>query len=490
MTATCLYVLILYSIYVIKKQFRNRTFKTLFHNNSKFSKMTVHFTKTKLLLMVLCALTIMAFTFKEAPQKAVHVAPPISPSTTQEVIDAANAFKATLSAAQITTAYLDYSFANAVKWSNLPQALSRNRVGIAFSTLSATQLAAAKLLIKAASGSTGTEGYAEIEGLLAADDYLGVNGGGTDYGSGNYYLALLGTPALMGTWELQFGGHHLAFANTYKNGNLVGATPSFRAVEPFASFTSGGSTYQPILQERDAFAAIYTSLTAAQRTSATLSGSFGDLVLTPGKDWQFPTTKSGLVCSGLDATQKALVLAAIKTYVDDIDTQNAATIMTKYTNELNQTYVGFAGTGTMATQGDYVRIDGPSVWIEYSTQGGIIIRNTPHPHSVWRDRTGDYGGTGNPTGVKSVDATVYKMANYPNPTSGLVTLKFTLPQEMTIKIAIYDMTGRMVKAVSKGKMPSGDNNLIVDVSNLAAGVYSYTLENENGERATNRLVKN
>ena len=137
-----------------------------------------------------------------------------------------------------------------------------------------------------------------------------------------------------------------------------------------------------------------------------------------------------------------------------------------------------------------MRIDGPSIWIEYASQGGVIVRNATHPHSVWRDRTGDYGGTGNPSSVKSVDAAVYKMDNFPNPSSGLMTLKFTLPQEMTIKIAIYDMTGRMVKAVSKGKMPSGDNSLTVDLSNLAAGIYTYSLENEKGERAAKRLVKN
>ena len=78
----------------------------------------------------------------------------------------------------------------------------------------------------------------------------------------------------------------------------------------------------------------------------------------------------------------------------------------------------------------------------------------------------------------------------PNPTTNQTTLQFTLPQEMTIKIAIYDMTGRMVKAVSKGKMSSGDNTISVDLNNLASGVYTYTLETENGERAAKRLVKN
>ncbi|WP_460967710.1 hypothetical protein [Spirosoma migulaei] len=33
--------------------------------------------------------------------------------------------------------------------------------------------------------------------------------------------------------------------------------------------------------------------------------------------------------------------------------------------------------------------DSPNVWIEFSYQGGVIIKNTPHPHSVWRDHTTD-----------------------------------------------------------------------------------------------------
>ena len=46
----------------------------------------------------------------------------------------------------------------------------------------------------------------------------------------------------------------------------------------------------------------------------------------------------------------------------------------------------------MSKPGDYVRIDGPSVWIEFSMHSGIVLEN-PHPHAVWRDKATDYGGT-------------------------------------------------------------------------------------------------
>lgn len=449
--------------------------------------MKVSSTQIKFVLLGIAAWAIMAFTIEKTPQQ-IKGLPPVELTTTQEVIDAVNAFKATLSSTQISSCFLSYSLTDAAKWSNFPIGIYRNRIGITLGSLSTEQLAAAKKVLKVASG-TGVEGYNELEGLLAADSYLGSNGGGSEYSAGNYYIALLGTPGLTGSWELYFGGHHLAFANTYKNGALAGGTPSFRGAEPFASFTQNGATFQPLIEEKNAFAAIYSSLSSTQRTAATASGTFNDIVLGPQKDWQFPTTKIGLQCNSLSSAQKALVLAGIKTYVADIDSANATAIMAKYSNEIDQTYIAFKGTGDMVTQGDYIRIDGPSVWIEYSAQGGIVIRTATHPHSVWRDRNFDYGGTGNTTSVKTVNAAVFKMDNFPNPTADQTTLKFSLPEDMMLKIAIYDINGRMVKAVAKGKMLKGNNAIAVDLSSLTPGMYTYTLETEHGERASQRLVK-
>lgn len=310
-----------------------------------------------------------------------------------KIICLAENFKATLTAAQIAIVQLEYSKTNAVKWSNLPQALTQTkRVGLNFGALNATQLEAAKALLKEATGTLSNEGYSELQQILGADNYLNANGGGATYGDVNYYIAFLGMPSTTGLWELQFGGHHFALANTYNQGKLTGATPSFRAVEPMAAFTLSGAQVQPIEQERKAFSDLLKALTTAELAAARLTSTYSDLLLGPGKDGQFPSAKSGLKVGDLDADKKSLVLNAIKTYVQDIDDANAATILSKYTTELNDTYIAYTGTTDVNTQNDYVRIDGPNVWIEYSAQGGIVIRNVSHPHSVWRDRSGDYGG--------------------------------------------------------------------------------------------------
>ncbi len=301
-----------------------------------------------------------------------------------------DAFKATLSSSQISTLQLSYTFANIKTWSNLPAAMSP-RLGIKMGTLTSNQLAAAKAIVKQMSGTVANEGWDEVQQLWAADDYLATNGGGSTYGAGNYYIAFFGTPATTGQFEIMMTGHHKTVANTYKDGVLVGATPHFAAVEPL-SFASGSNTYSPINQERDAFVTLLSSLSSTQLNSAKSSSTFSDILLRPGVDWQFPASSSGLQCNGLSTTQKDLLLNVIKTYVTDVDDASAASILSTYTTELNNTYILYSGTASINTRNDYFRIDGPHVWIEFSVQNGIILSGV-HFHSVWRDRVSDYGTT-------------------------------------------------------------------------------------------------
>ncbi|PSR53051.1 hypothetical protein AHMF7605_05685 [Adhaeribacter arboris] len=310
-----------------------------------------------------------------------------------KVVCLAESFKSTLDATQLSAVQLTYSKANAQRWSNLPEGLYRNRVGLDLASLDETQLAAFRdMMVAVLTLNTSNEGYDEMLGNLVADDYLNTAGGGSTYGAGNYYLAFLGIPSVTGLWELQFGGHHYTFANTYNNGTIAGVTPSFRAIEPMDAVSANNKNYQPMEQERQAFAAMLGALSSAEQTTAKLSSSFNDVLLGPGKDAQFPTTKQGLQVGSLSADKKTLVLNAIQLYTNDLDSETATAFLNKYTSELDNTYIAFAGSTAVTSENDYIRIDGPSVWIEFSYQGGIVIRGTPHPHSVWRDRTSDYGG--------------------------------------------------------------------------------------------------
>ncbi|TIC85624.1 DUF3500 domain-containing protein [Nocardioides sp. GY 10127] len=329
-------------------------------------------------------------------------------TSAKTVTQLAKAFYRSLDSDQRSTVLNDYSLSNAERWSNLPQGLltggmgggpgggssdsSAGRLGLSLGDLSTAQLRRFQRLMKAATGTRTGLGWDEITMHLDADDYLSENGGGDTYGRENFYVALLGTPSTSGTWELQFGGHHLAVANTYVDGELVGATPSFRGIEPNGRFTWDGETMKVLKVKERALTAMLASLTSAQKSKAELSDVYSDLVLGPGNDWQFPTTHEGLKVGTLSAAQKKKVLAAIAGYVDDIADADAALIMKRYRKEIDKTYIAWSGTTSLTQVNDYVRIDGPSVWIEFSMQNGIVLSGA-HPHSVWRDRVTDYGGT-------------------------------------------------------------------------------------------------
>ena len=406
--------------------------------------------------------------------------------TTQEIVDLANAFKATLTTSQITTLESTYTLTKARTWSNLPASMSA-RLGIKMGTLTTVQLTAARALVQAMTGTPTGEGYNEVQGLWAADDYLSANGGGTNYGNGNFYIAFFGTPAMTGTFEIQMTGHHRTVANTYINGLLVGATPSFVATEPYASFTSGGNTYQPMIEEKTALVNMLAGLTATQLTSAHLTTTFTDIILGPQDDWIFPTTKIGLQANALTSTQKQLILNAIATYVNDVDDTSAAVFMAQYTAEIDNTYIAYSGTATLNNQNDYVRIDGPGVWIEYSTQNGIIL-SPKHPHSIWRDHTKDYGGTGAPLSNQDFSL-ASKVVNFPNPVIDNTTFNFNLKENAVVKINIYDLQGKLIKNAYKNTLDVGNNSITVNLSDLSSGNYIYNIETNGIKSNSNKLIK-
>lgn len=289
----------------------------------------------------------------------------------------------------------DYSVENAQNWSNLPAGAFPDRPGAYLGEFSLEQRGIIKAIMMQATGGAENEGFDEMVQTLNADDYIGTVS--TDYKVGyasyNTKFAFLGTPADTGTWQLYYGGHHLAFTNTYTDGELAGATPSFRGVEPFPRFYMNGRENVPLMQEREAFSALLNSLDDDQKEAALLEGTYRDILAGPQADDAIPDEQEGLAVSELSDEQIDLLLAAIETYVGDINETDAAVYMEKYTGELDETVLGYTGTTEVNTTDDYVRIHGPSLWIEFSLQTNKSTGEVgDHPHSVWRDINDDYGG--------------------------------------------------------------------------------------------------
>jgi hypothetical protein len=74
--------------------------------------------------------------------------------------------------------------------------------------------------------------------------------------------------------------------------------------------------------------------------------------------------------------------------VDDVTAEN---LLSRYESELDESYISYRGTVDLVRHGDYVRIDGPSVWIEFVCQIGAIYPEVRY-HTVYRDHARDHGG--------------------------------------------------------------------------------------------------
>jgi hypothetical protein len=332
--------------------------------------------------LLLCASTVNAQTNNCSSGSSVPV---------KAVCTAAENLLATLSASQRNGIQFPFNRATASsKWSNLPcGAACRN--GLQFSSLSATQLDATLAVAQAALSSAG---YGTFDGIRMADDVLGSLGASSTYNSGIYFIAFLGTPSSTGEWILQLGGHHYAL-NFYYHGSVESPTPYYTGINPH-TFTLKGQSYTPLKPKTDAMAAMIAALNTTQRGSAKLVGSFGDVLLGPGADNAFPAP-SGVNVSTLSATQQALVVEAMEAWVNDMPSGVASDFLDAYTSSsaLENTYIGWAGANpNLASQGSYVRIDGPRAWMEIVVQGPAATPGQLHYHAVWRDETLDYGGDG------------------------------------------------------------------------------------------------
>jgi hypothetical protein len=459
----------------------------------------------KLILTLFMPVLFFIFPNKEATNtlkrpKTVVIAPPppldcVTPtSNVEKIVCLATAFKATLTAAQIASLEIAFTTTTQARWSNLPGGVSI-RNGLEYSTLTVAQLTAAKAIVQAASGTTAQEGYAEFSQINGADTYLGTIGGGNGYSEGKYIIAFLGAPSLTGKWMLQFGGHHYAQNITFNAGKVIGTTPSHQGVEPL-SYTNTSGTYTPLKAEQAAMLAMLSSLTTAQLASAKLSGSFGDIVLGPGKDGQFPVTKLGLACSTLTAAQKGLVLAAMKPWTQDADDASGTALQAVYERELDATYIGYGNNATLAANGDYVRIDGPSAWMELVCQGGVVVRDQIHYHAIYRDHTRDYGASGALTGTKEIATAnvVFQLgANYPNPFNNSTTIPFTLKNAGHVTIKIFDLLGREVAVVVDEEKAEGKQTITINNGkgvklNQGSYMYQLTVENNAGKFSQTKML--
>ena len=125
-----------------------------------------------------------------------------------------------------------------------------------------------------------------------------------------------------------------------------------------------------------------------------------------------------------------------------------------------------------AIQVDYVHSGGPAeanlYWSNNSSDQTIIPMNVLIPDSTLSVNI--------PTQLpaESMNGTLY-----PNPVAEQATLVFSLPFPGQTRVSIFDVLGRKQQSLINAHLSAGTNQVLVDVSTLAAGTYFYVIETPN-----------
>jgi len=65
--------------------------------------------------------------------------------------------------------------------------------------------------------------------------------------------------------------------------------------------------------------------------------------------------------------------------------------------------------------------------------------------------------------------------NYPNPFNPETKISFTLPKVMEVQLEVFDLQGRVVITLARGKFNQGNHHMNFDASDYPSGVYTYRL---------------
>jgi hypothetical protein len=160
----------------------------------------------------------------------------------------------------------------------------------------------------------------------------------------------------------------------------------------------------------------------------------------------------------------------------------------------------------------------PNNPINYDTTGGYVNYNVPtvapdfsgskasDPFFTRTNYVGGFAGTGastdnwmrqwtnfdpnntnyevtcyvaiDPGAVNEINNATFAAKVYPNPAKDLATVAVDVTETATIKVTLSDITGKVVKVAFNGQLNRGMQNIDINTSDLANGVYTVTIASE------------
>jgi hypothetical protein len=105
---------------------------------------------------------------------------------------------------------------------------------------------------------------------------------------------------------------------------------------------------------------------------------------------------------------------------------------------------------------------------EGGNRAGEIYVGT-YGRGIWSSAT--YLGVGGNNNESNTINFKTKLKAFPNPTNESTTLSFQLAKGGDVDLAVYSITGRLVKKISKNNLSSGENTMFIDCDDMPSGTY-------------------
>jgi hypothetical protein len=235
-------------------------------------------------------------------------------------------------------------------------------------------------------------GYLKVVQIMQLEQILGMlDTAGLPRGVGHYEVVLFGKPSLTDPWSWRFEGHHVSL-NVVVAPAGVSVTPSFFGSNP-AEVRSGPLTgFRVLGAEEDLARDLVTSLTPAQRSRAVVSSEaprdiFTGNINKPAAQWEAwreTLQIAGVPVADLNEVQQHWV----RRILDEVVGVYRPELSAEFLSAIDPKTLSFAWMGaTERGAPHYFRLQGTDFVFEFDN----VQDNGNHVHSVWRNKSEDFG---------------------------------------------------------------------------------------------------
>lgn len=173
-----------------------------------------------------------------------------------------------------------------------------------------------------------------------------------------------------------------------------------------------------------------------------------------------------------------------------------------YAEVLMQKNGGYIGAGAIALN------SGPTGYTQFVVPINYISNETPDTVHIWfgvSDSSGNgpdvgsyvliddlaFGGVVGVNDRVPAAETFQLKQNYPNPFNPSTTIEFSVPEESSVDLKVYNILGVEVASLASGTYSQGDHKVTFNGENLASGIYlaKITATAKADKRTFSKIVK-